>query len=136
MENTCNTIEEKTSLYWELQTGAETGWDYSSRWLIDMKDGSNHGTLKDTKARPIIPVDPNSILAEKARIISNFYRQYFCNQESAIINHKSISENIIEGIENVLWNEEEVTWFRIDLLNEKQRPYFTPSYMLSMCVFV
>ena len=57
-----------------MKTGAETGWDYSSRWFINTDSKKDIGSLKDTKARSIIPVDLNSILAENARIISTYYK--------------------------------------------------------------
>merc|ERR1739844_667964 len=49
----CQTDFQKNSLYHELKTGAETGWDYSSRWFI--KNATNQGELQDTKARSIVP---------------------------------------------------------------------------------
>ena len=127
VQNTCHTLEEKRRLYWELKTGAETGWDYSSRWFINPKnEESNHvGTLKDTKARSIIPVDLNSILAENARIISRYYQDYFVDEETSL-KYKNISDNIIKGIEHLLWNQQEGAWFDYDLIHAKQRHHFTP----------
>ena len=127
VEGSCTTTEQKLQLYWELKTGAETGWDYSSRWFINPSDGgSNHGTLEHTKSRAIIPVDLNSILAENARIISMFYRKYFLDEEQGM-KYETISDNIIQGIENLLWNDDEGAWFDFDVINHKQRKYFTPT---------
>lgn len=36
------TEKEKTQFYVSIKSGAETGWDFSSRWFIT-KNGSNHG---------------------------------------------------------------------------------------------
>ena len=33
VESAHQSLEEKQNLYWELKTGAESGWDYSSRWF-------------------------------------------------------------------------------------------------------
>ena len=129
VENTCQTSEEKQILYWELKTGAETGWDYSSRWFINNKSDlnfvENESSLKDTKPRSIIPVELNSILAENARIISKYYRDYF-NDEKTSLKYKKISDNIIQGIESLLWDETEGVWFDYDLIHEKRRQHFTP----------
>jgi hypothetical protein len=75
-ENTDTDTEERTNLYWELKTGAETGWDYSSRWFVQSDDGNNQsgGNLKDTKPRSIIPVDLNSLYCLNARILSKYFR--------------------------------------------------------------
>ena len=49
-------------LYSELATGAETGWDFSSRFLIDPQLG-NPG-LRTLNVKNNIPVCLNSILCE------------------------------------------------------------------------
>ncbi|WP_112061519.1 alpha,alpha-trehalase TreF [Hyphomonas pacifica] len=46
----------KAKLYRELRAGAESGWDFSSRWLEDPKDLS---TIQTTR---ILPVDLNALL--------------------------------------------------------------------------
>ena len=124
-QTTCETLEQKRRLYWELKTGAETGWDYSSRWFINTDPETEDVSLKDTKARSIIPVDLNSILAENARIISTYYKDHFCDEQTSM-KYKNISDNIIQGIENLLWNEEEGAWFDYDLIHGQQRLHFAP----------
>ena len=109
-------LEEKKKLYWELKTGAESGWDYSSRWFSN-KNTTQKDTiesLKDIKPRSIIPVDLNSILATNARIISMYYQDYLKDKEKSL-EYKSIADNLKDSIENVLWNEEEGIWFDYDL---------------------
>lgn len=53
-------------LYRELRSGAESGWDFSSRWFKDAKD------LKTIECTDVIPVDLNSLLyhLEKTLAIS------------------------------------------------------------------
>ena len=127
VETTCQTTEQKQRLYWELKTGAETGWDYSSRWFIntDGESNSKDGSLKDTKPRSIIPVDLNSILAENARIISTYYKDYFCDDQTSL-KYENISNNIVQGIEHLLWNEEEGAWFDYDIIHGRQTKSFSP----------
>ena len=109
-------LDEKKKLYWELKTGAESGWDYSSRWFSN-KNTTKKDTiesLKDIKPRSIIPVDLNSILATNALIISMYYQDYLEDKERSL-KYKSIADNLKDSIENVLWNEEEGIWFDYDL---------------------
>jgi len=47
---------DKARMYRDLRAGAESGWDYSSRWL---GDGRTLGTIHTTD---IVPVDLNSLL--------------------------------------------------------------------------
>ena len=118
-------LEEKKKLYWELKTGAESGWDYSSRWFSNKNTTKKDsiGSLKDVKPRSIIPVDLNSILATNARIISMYYQDYFSDKERGL-KYKNIADNLFDSIENVLWNEEEGVWFDYDLNEGHQRRQF------------
>ncbi|MDH4255006.1 MAG: alpha,alpha-trehalase TreF [Gammaproteobacteria bacterium] len=43
-------------LYRDIRAGAESGWDYSSRWLADRR------TLQSIRTTRVIPVDLNSLL--------------------------------------------------------------------------
>ena len=61
------TDQQKADIYAELATGAETGWDYSSRWeRIPFPPGGNltNNTpgLRTLNIRSTIPVDLNAIL--------------------------------------------------------------------------
>lgn len=63
---------ERNEFYAEIKAGAESGWDFTSRWFINAT-GGNEGGLKDIHARSIIPVELNAFLCWNARIISEFY---------------------------------------------------------------
>lgn len=64
------TEDERSDLYAELASGAETGWDYSSRWVNDITAGGTNNTnpiLRTLNVRNIIPVCLNSILCKCLR---------------------------------------------------------------------
>ncbi|PRF70594.1 alpha,alpha-trehalase [Burkholderia multivorans] len=52
-------------VYRDLRAGAESGWDYSSRWLGDGK------TLATIRTTSIVPVDLNSLMFHLERTIVN-----------------------------------------------------------------
>ena len=55
----------RSELYAELASGAETGWDYSTRFIKDPLVGGTNGTnqaLRALNVRAHVPVDLNSIL--------------------------------------------------------------------------
>jgi len=54
------------SIYSEIRAAAESGWDFSSRWLRG--DG-----LETTRTRDIIPVDLNAFLYKAERRLAAFY---------------------------------------------------------------
>jgi alpha,alpha-trehalase len=57
----------KKKFYSEIATGAETGWDFSSRWFKLKND------FMSIHTREIIPVDLNSILYMNEKILRNFH---------------------------------------------------------------
>lgn len=54
-------------LYLDLRAGAESGWDFSSRWLVDVND---IGTIHTTD---IVPVDLNCLLYQLENTIAEAY---------------------------------------------------------------
>ena len=55
-----------------MKSGAESGWDYSSRWFSGSQDGPE---LLSVSTGDILPVDLNSFLARNAQIIAELYRR-------------------------------------------------------------
>ena len=123
-------IEEKASLYWEMKTGAETGWDYSSRWMI--REGHNQGLLSDTKPRFIIPVDLNAFLSLNAKILSKFIQLLQPDNLKQINYFNQIATDLIEAMDEVLWNEEDGIWYDFDILNSIPRKYYSPSNLVPL----
>ncbi|WWC71393.1 uncharacterized protein I206_105348 [Kwoniella pini CBS 10737] len=68
----------KAELYSELATGAESGWDYSSRWckqpLLNATD--NNPALRTLNVKAIIPVDLLSLLSGDHTLLANLYDLY------------------------------------------------------------
>jgi len=120
---------DKNNLYWELKTGAETGWDYSSRWFV--KNESNVGDLEDTKVRSIIPVDLNCFYALNARILSEYYFDLFNDTEKSS-EFALIADILTEAVDDVLWNPEDGIWYDFDMDSGKPRNFFTPSNLVPL----
>lgn len=61
---------EKADLYSQLASGAESGWDYSSRFIREPLAGGSNNTnpaLRTLNIKNHIPVDLNSILCVLSR---------------------------------------------------------------------
>lgn len=58
---------EASRLYLHLRAGAESGWDFSSRWLLDPHD------LRTIHTADIVPVDLNCLLYEIEMTIAHTY---------------------------------------------------------------
>ena len=60
--------ERRTALYRNLRASAESGWDFSSRWMRDPKD------LRTLETTELVPVDLNSLLYHAERTIAALRR--------------------------------------------------------------
>jgi alpha,alpha-trehalase len=60
--------EARTLLYRNLRAGAESGWDYSSRWMRNPSD------LRSLEVIDIVPIDLNSLLYHSERTIAALRR--------------------------------------------------------------
>lgn len=118
------TDEERENFYSEVKSAAESGMDFSSRWFIDENGGKN-GTLKNLKARSIIPVDLNALLYANAKIIAEFYGHN--NNEEKRMEFEEKAGKFFTAVNELLWDEESGIWLDYDLINKKLRPYFTPT---------
>lgn len=65
--------DRKEQLWMDLKAGAESGWDFTSRWYID-GDGHNNGTLRDTRTSQILPADLNALLCLSEKTLASFHR--------------------------------------------------------------
>ena len=59
---------ESDRLYIHLRAGAESGWDFSSRWFIDPSD------IKTIHTADIVPVDLNCLLYHHEQMIAEAYQ--------------------------------------------------------------
>ena len=112
-----------------MKTGAETGWDYSSRWMVT--DDGSVGCLGDTRPRSIIPVDLNSFLARNAHILATFSSAYL-DDPAAAADFASFRDEITAGMDALLWCEDDGVWYDYDFANMRQRAFFTPSNLVPL----
>ncbi|KAH0623385.1 hypothetical protein JD844_031658 [Phrynosoma platyrhinos] len=60
-------------LWSELHSGAESGWDFSSRWFLPGPPPLQ-ATLQDTKTSAVVPVDLNAILCRVEKLLASFHQ--------------------------------------------------------------
>ncbi len=63
---------DRREFYMNMKSGAESGWDFSSRWYI-VDNANNVGNLTHIKTRNILPVDLNAFICMDARLLSEMY---------------------------------------------------------------
>jgi alpha,alpha-trehalase len=90
--------ETKPEFYRNMRSAAESGWDFSSRWL---KDGK---TLTSINTSEIIPVDLNCLLYLYEQILSDWYGKLGSNDVSQL--YRKLGEKRKELIQKYCYNHD------------------------------
>lgn len=93
-----NNLDPSTT-YRHLRAGAESGWDYSSRWFRD------HKSLKTIHTTEIIPIDLNTLLYHLELKIAQGYNWNEQLEEANKYLERASKRK--EAINNYLWDETE-----------------------------
>ncbi|XP_010627618.1 trehalase isoform X2 [Fukomys damarensis] len=123
-EELANNLQEgdPEALWAELKAGAESGWDFSSRWLV----GSPHpDLLSSIQTSRQVPVDLNAFLCQAEELMSSFYSRLGDDAQAA--KYKGLRVQRMAAMQAVLWDEQKGAWFDYDLENGKKNLEFYPS---------
>ncbi len=97
-------------MYRDLRSGAESGWDYTTRWFAD---GKTMGTIETTN---IIPVDLNALLYGLEEVLTRCY-----SDDTIFIATLKNSMNNRRGfLENYAWNSEDKVFEDYNWVKQKQ----------------
>lgn len=116
--------DQKEQLWMDLKAGAESGWDFTSRWYID-GDGSNNGTLKETRTSQILPSDLNALMCLNEKTLASFHT-ILGDVESAAQFNLTVRRRLA-AVESVLWDDERGAWFDYNLKTHSKHYEFYPS---------
>ncbi|ADM11130.1 alpha-alpha-trehalase precursor [Encephalitozoon intestinalis ATCC 50506] len=115
-------------IYADLKAGAESGWDFSSRWL------GLSGQLDSIRVSKRIPADLNSVMYANECIISKLYEIIEGKNSKNSKYFKEKSEERKDAINNVLWNDQQGVWNDFDIeTREHTSPGFYASNLMPMC---
>lgn len=114
----------KERLWMDLKAGAESGWDFSSRWFIN-GDGQNSGVLRDTRTSQILPADLNALLCRNEKTLASFHR-ILGDGDSAALYDQALARRL-EAMEAVLWDGGRGAWFDYSLVTHAPHSEFYPS---------
>lgn len=109
--------QEPASLYKHLRAGAESGWDYSSRWF---KDGQSFSTVHTVD---IVPVDLNCLLYHLEQTIAEAFNEK--NDMHNYQHYKLLAEKRKGAIQKYCWNEEAGFYFDYDAPSAQQKEEYT-----------
>ncbi|KAF4468172.1 Trehalase [Fusarium albosuccineum] len=115
--------KQKETLYSNLASGAESGWDYTARWIARPEDAArdNYFPLRYLNTRNMIPVDLNSILYGNEIVIADFYQNQ--GNSSAADEWREVASNRSYAMTAFLWNETHWSYFDYNLTSKSQYIY-------------
>jgi alpha,alpha-trehalase len=85
-----------TQVYRDLRAGAETGWDFSSRWLAD---GRTLGTIRTTA---LAPADLNALMVHLERVLAKAYRLTGAAAQSR--SYEQRADSRAAAMRRLMWN--------------------------------
>lgn len=104
-------LSDPQKLYLDLRAGAESGWDFSSRWFSDPQDiGSIHTT-------DIVQVDLNCLLYHLEVTIAETYQLMF--QPLLARKFQKYADKRVLAIQKYMWNEHEQFFMDYDFRKGK-----------------
>ena len=117
LANSYSNNDEKQRLYKDLRSGAESGWDFSSRWYLKPNDFSSTGTTS------IIPVDLNCLLFGSEQLLSRAYLLKGDRETSS--RYQAIANKRRGLINDYLWSEEKGFYMDFDFKRAEHTPHLT-----------
>ena len=109
--------DDKKIMYRNLRAGAESGWDFSSRWF---KDGKDFSTIHTTE---IIPVDLNCLLFHLEQTIAEGYE--LAGNKASAERFIALAASRKEAINAYCWNEDKGFYFDYDYVAGIQKTSLT-----------
>jgi alpha,alpha-trehalase len=97
-------------MYRDLRSGAESGWDYTTRWFGDGK------TMETIETTDIIPVDLNALLYGLEEVLTRCYS----DDMAFIAVIKSSMNNRKEFLQDYAWNSEDKIFEDYNWVKQKQ----------------
>jgi alpha,alpha-trehalase len=86
-------------VYRNLRAAAESGWDFSSRWLTDGK------TLGTVRTLSILPIDLNCLLVHLEQTLSEAYRAQGDAAQAAAYQARALTRS--EAIQRLMWDPQD-----------------------------
>ena len=110
----------RQKLFSHIASAAESGWDFSSRWLA--LSGKDAMKMESIKTRDIVPVDLNAILCKVEQSLGNLYQTTGDSVKSK--QFQMAYRKRTKAISDAFWDEERGQWLDFDIETKKHRSPF------------
>ncbi|KAJ1664188.1 hypothetical protein IW140_004217 [Coemansia sp. RSA 1813] len=116
----------QAQVYADMATGAETGWDYSTRWVRDAHAPKNK-ILQGIRTRQIVPVELNAILYQVEVALAELGQKLYRNSNETPTQYRVLAAMRRKNMEAVFYEAHSGLYFDY-LLDEKRRStVFSPA---------
>ncbi|KAI1476116.1 glycoside hydrolase family 37 protein [Daldinia eschscholtzii] len=114
---------EKAKLYSNLASGAESGWDYNTRFIANPSDAARdvYFPLRSLNTNNIVAVDLNSILYANEIVIAGYLEKSGNNTLAA--EFEQLAKNRSEAMYALMWNDKYTSYFDYNLTSGAQDIY-------------
>lgn len=109
---------QKADLYAELASGAESGWDYTSRWFADDAVGTS---LRNLQVRNTVAVDLNAILYGAHIALRDLYSASSPRREY----HDEEASDLREAILDLHWDSAKLAFYDFNVGTNTRNKMFT-----------
>ncbi|KAG8687442.1 hypothetical protein FRC08_011963 [Ceratobasidium sp. 394] len=113
--------------YSEFASGAESGWDYTARWMSEPFDQPKRNTsdqMNYLQITDIIPVDLNSIIYRCHKLMAQLYQEASNNESPFALQygrrHEDAAKDLRASILALHWDPENLAFF--DFVLDKKVP--------------
>ncbi|GAB2543455.1 alpha,alpha-trehalase TreF [Spirosoma aerophilum] len=103
--------KDQQALYRHIRAGAESGWDFSSRWF------RNGRTLQTIHTTDFIPVDLNALLVTLEQTLADGYR--LKGDETQARKYQNLAKQRREAIQKYCWSAKNQFFFDYDFVAKK-----------------
>lgn len=107
-------IEKLPEFYHNIRAAAESGWDFSSRWLDEK------GEIITTH---LLEVDLNCLLYHQETVLADLYSAQGCPEKAFY--YRQQAERRKAAIQEYFWDEEKGYYFDFDIKKGERSPHFT-----------
>lgn len=116
--------QERAKLFLDLRAGAESGWDFSSRWLRDEQE------LSSIHTTDIVPVDLNCLLYDLECLIADTYTML--RQPLLARKFRRFAARRARALQRYCWDEATGFFYDYDAVRQQVtgRPTLAACYML------
>ncbi|KAG1148244.1 hypothetical protein G6F37_003514 [Rhizopus arrhizus] len=124
----------KDQMLADIAAGAETGWDYSSRWTKNKvpspQQVESYEMLRTINTHNIIPIDLNSLLWNMETSLSKWHKQFGSQNKASKKKSRYYAQQAkkrLEAIDKLMWNDDMTSFYDFNLTSNTQNIEYTPA---------